>query len=89
MNTEQRLSEWIRSHMAQVLGVEPECIGLDKELSSYGLDSVAAVLMAGELEEAFCVEIDPASFIDCHSFKAIIAKLAADIDKSSSAETSS
>ena len=89
MDTAQRLTEWIRAHLAQVLGVKPECIGLDRELSSYGLDSVGAVLMAGELEEAFGIEIDPASFIDCHSFNTIIAKLAADIDKSSREEASS
>lgn len=83
MTTEERLWEWVRNHLAQVLGVAPESIAFDKALSSYGLDSVDAVLMAGELEEAFGIEIDPARFIERDSFEAIIKTLAADIDKGS------
>ncbi len=82
MSTEQTLREWVRGHLAHVLGVAPESIALDKPLSSYGLDSIDAVLMAGELEEAFGIEIDPASFIECDSFEAIIVLLASDIEKS-------
>jgi len=82
MNTQQELWEWVRCHLAQVTGVAPESITFDKGLSNYGLDSVDAVLMAGELEDAFSIEIDPARFIECDSFEAIIAALASDIDKS-------
>ncbi len=74
--------EWVRTHLAHVLGVPPESIAYQRALSSYGLDSVDAVLMAGELEEAFGIEIDPARFIDCDSFEDIVKTLAADIDKS-------
>jgi acyl carrier protein len=89
MNLEQQLWEWIRAHLAQLLGVPPESIDFDKGLSSYGLDSVDAVLMAGELEEAFSIEIDPASFIQCDSFGAIVATLATSIEKSRKQPTSS
>jgi acyl carrier protein len=61
--------------------VAPESVALDKPLGTYGLDSVDAVLMAGELEEAFGIEIDPASFIECDSFEAVIVLLASDIEK--------
>jgi acyl carrier protein len=80
--TEQQLWAWVRAHLAHVLGVSPESIDIGKGLSTYGLDSVDAVLMAGELEEAFGIEIDPASFIQYDSFGAIIAALALDIDRS-------
>jgi acyl carrier protein len=80
--TEQRLLEWVRGHLAKTLGVAPESIEFDKRLSNYGLDSVDAILMAGELEEAFGIEIDPASFIECDSFESAIALLASYVDKS-------
>jgi phthiocerol/phenolphthiocerol synthesis type-I polyketide synthase B len=81
MTTEERLWEWVRKHLALVRGVAPESVTLDKALSSYGLDSVDAVLMAGELEEAFGLEIEPARFIACDSFREIIASLVADVDQ--------
>jgi acyl carrier protein len=81
MNTEQKLWEWIRGHVAQRVGVPPESIGFDKGLDTYGLDSVDGVLMAGELEEAFGIEIDPASFLHCESFQQAVVMLAANIDK--------
>jgi acyl carrier protein len=87
--TQQQLWSWVRAHLAQVLGVPPESIDIDKGLTTYGLDSVDAVLMAGELEEAFGIEIDPASFIQYDSFGAITAALALDIEKSGKLSASS
>lgn len=89
MTTEERLWEWLRNHLAQVRGVTPESVTVDKGLSSYGLDSIDAVLMAGELEEAFGIEIDAARFIACDSFSAIITTLASDIDKAGERRVSS
>jgi acyl carrier protein len=89
MTMEERLGEWVRSHLAQVLGVAPESVTFDKGLSSYGLDSVDAVLMAGELEEAFGVEIEPARFMASNSFSEIITTLASDIDKARERRVSS
>lgn len=81
MTTEERLWEWLRNYLAQVRGVAPESVTVDKGLSSYGLDSIDAVLMAGELEEAFSVEIEAARFIASDLFSEIITTLASDIDK--------
>ena len=81
MTTDERVCEWVRDHLAQVLGVAPESVTVDKGLSSYGLDSVDAVLMAGELEEAFGIEIEPARFIACDSLGEIIKMTASDIDQ--------
>ena len=89
MSTEERVLEWVRDHLAQALGVTPESVSVDKGLSSYGLDSVDAVLMAGELEEAFGVEIEPARFIACDSLGEIIKTTASDIDKAGERRVSS
>lgn len=87
MTTEERVREWVRDHLAQILGVAPESIAIDKGLSSYGLDSVDAVLMAGELEETFGIEIEPARFIAFDSLGEIIKMTAADIDQASERRT--
>jgi acyl carrier protein len=89
MTTEDRLWEWVRNYLAQVRGVAPESVTVDKGLSSYGLDSIDAVLMAGELEESFGIEIDAARFIACDSFSEIIATLASDVDKAGENRVSS
>ncbi|HUD65073.1 MAG TPA: acyl carrier protein [Candidatus Sulfotelmatobacter sp.] len=81
MTTEETLAEWVRDHVAKVRDVVRESITLDQWFSSYGLDSVDAVVMAGELEEDFGIEIDPARFLACDSFGQLITTLAPDIDK--------
>jgi acyl carrier protein len=37
--------------------------------------------MAGEMEDAFGIEIEPARFIACNSLEEIIHRIASDIDK--------
>ena len=73
---ETGLRNWVRSHLANLLGVAPESVALDKSLADYGLDSVDAVLMAGELEDALKIEIDPASFLQFDTFEQMIAAVA-------------
>jgi acyl carrier protein len=81
MTAEERLGEWVRAHLAKVRDVAPESVTLDQWFSTYALDSVDAVVMAGELEEDFGIEIDPARFLACDSFGELISTLAPDIDK--------
>ena len=89
MTTEERVMEWVRGHLAQVLGMAPASVSIDQGLSSYGIDSIDAVLMAGELEEAFGVEIEPARFIACDSLREIIKMTASDIDRAKERRVSS
>ncbi|HSZ73449.1 MAG TPA: acyl carrier protein [Rhizomicrobium sp.] len=73
--TESAVRNWVRRHLAKVLGVAPDEIAFDRTLGHYGLDSVDAVLMAGEMEEALRIEIDPASFLQYENFEQMIAAL--------------
>jgi acyl carrier protein len=81
MTTEQKLSQWIRTYLAQTVGVPAEGIDFKLGLDAYGLDSVDAILMAGELEEAFGIEIDPARFLQCSTFEQAVGMLRVDIDR--------
>jgi acyl carrier protein len=51
--------DWVVRYLAELLQISPRDIDLGKSLGDFGLDSVDAVIMAGELEEHFGVEIDP------------------------------
>jgi acyl carrier protein len=51
----------------------PDEIDLDKDLADLGLDSVDAVLMAGEMEQAFGIEIDPAEALRHPTVEAMLA----------------
>jgi len=82
--TDKQLRDWVRGHLALLTGMAPETIAFDRTLGAYGLDSVDAVLMAGELEEALGVEIDPAAFIQFDTFEEMIAALGAKIRNATS-----
>jgi acyl carrier protein len=79
---EGKVRNWVRQHLAQLLGIAPADVAFDRTLENYGLDSVDAVLMAGELEEALNIEIDPASFIQYENFEQMIAALESKIASS-------
>lgn len=79
--TEDGLRHWVRNHLASLLGVSPDSILLDRSLADYGLDSVDAVLMAGELEEALGIEIDPASFLQFDTFEQMIVAVAPGLER--------
>jgi len=75
---EARLREWIRNYLGKLRNVAPESIELDRTLGDYGMDSVDAVLMAGELEDDFETEVDPASFLQYDSFEKLVVGISRD-----------
>ena len=81
MSTADDLRDWVRGHLGRLLGKPPEAIKLDCTLSDYGLDSVDGVLMAGELEDHFGVEIDPGTFIQTPTFESMVVALAVLLEK--------
>jgi acyl carrier protein len=78
---EQGLRDWAKNHLAQLLAIAPESIRLDTTFADYGLDSVDAVLMAGELEDALGREIDPASFLQYDTFEQMIEAMAPGLER--------
>jgi acyl carrier protein len=67
---------WIRQRLATSLGLPVADIVLDKSIYDYGMDSVDAVILAGELEEYLGIEVDPAAFLQQPTLEAMIAGLA-------------
>ena len=54
---------WATAYLAHLVGKAEGEIDLYRPFNDYGLDSLDAVVMAGEMEEHFRVEIDPALFL--------------------------
>jgi len=54
---------WALAYIAHLLDKPVEAIDLYRPFSDYGLDSLDAVVMAGEMEEHFSVELDPGIFL--------------------------
>lgn len=71
----QNLRRWASAYLAHLLDQPEERIDLYRGLTDYGLDSMDAVVMAGELEEHFGIEIDPALFLREASLGALIGEL--------------
>lgn len=55
---------WVVGYLAKLLGIDSRHVNLEKGLNHYGLDSVDAMIMAGDLEAHFGVELDPAAFLE-------------------------
>jgi len=69
------LHAWICNRLASLLATDPEEIDLDTPIQDYDLDSVDAILMAGDLEETFALEVDPAAFLRFPTLRSMIAAL--------------
>lgn len=48
---EEQIRSWIVHRLARMLDVKPEAIGIDDPLAEYGLDSVEAIALSGELSD--------------------------------------
>jgi acyl carrier protein len=73
--TPENARRWACAYLAHLLDRPAGEIDLFRPLSEYGLDSVDAVVMAGEMEEHFGVEIDPATFLRQASVGELITEL--------------
>ena len=73
--TPDNARNWARAYLAHLLARPLEEIDLFRPLSEYGLDSVDAVVMAGEMEAHFGVQIDPATFLREATLGELIAEL--------------
>lgn len=63
---------WVVRYIAKLLGIDARNVDLSKGLAEYGLDSVDAMVMAGEFEQHFGVEIDPATFFEYTTLQQIV-----------------
>lgn len=61
MNTvsAETIQHWLVTHLAEELGLEPQDMDVHLPLSEYGLDSLVAMTLAGDLEEWLGLQLSP------------------------------
>jgi acyl transferase domain-containing protein/acyl carrier protein len=74
--TEIELQEWLTDHFGKKLGIDSKLIELGKPFASYGLSSVVAVEMTGEIGEKFGIELSPVLFYQYSNFLSLSKYLA-------------
>jgi acyl carrier protein len=72
---EERIVQWLREYIADVLRLPVEKIDTDASFQQLGLDSSAAVGMTGDLADWLGIEIDPAAPYDYPSIGALAKTL--------------
>jgi acyl carrier protein len=73
----ERIQEWLVNYLAKHLGIEDaSTLNVTTQFDRYGLSSVAAVGMAGELEDWLGISIDPTLSYDFPTIEALAGHLA-------------
>ena len=63
-NSKQAIQIWLVSKLAEQLSLDPNSINVDEALTRYGLDSIDAVTMVGDLEDWLDLELPSTLFWD-------------------------
>ncbi|NET60101.1 MAG: AMP-binding protein, partial [Symploca sp. SIO2E6] len=73
--TNNKIQTWLIKQIAEQLGVEPQEIDIRESFARYGLDSVAAVRLSGELEEWLGRNLAPTLVYDYPTIEALARHL--------------
>lgn len=71
-----KIQAWLVSYLAEVLEIDPDEIESTVSFNRYGLNSSAAVVLIGDLEEWIGYELDPTMLIDYSTIEALAWHLA-------------
>jgi len=74
-NTAADLHEWLINKVAELAGIEVHHIDANEPVAFYGLDSVAAVSLSGELQDFLGRRVPPTLVYDCPSIEAMVSHL--------------
>lgn len=74
--TEQQIQDWLIERISAILEIEPSKIEVQKNLGSYGLDSLHAAQISGDLEDLLYTELSPALLYDYPSIELLSRHLA-------------
>ncbi|MDT9177354.1 MAG: acyl carrier protein [Limnospira sp. PMC 1291.21] len=74
----EAIQGWLITQMAERLGLNPDDIDIDEDFANYGLNSIEAVNLSGDLENQFGRRLPPTLLWDYPTIKAIADYLAQD-----------
>jgi acyl carrier protein len=74
--TAAEIQTWLVSHLAGVLEIDPAEVDVTTPFDRYGLDSVAAIGITGDLEAWLGYDLDPTLLYDYPTIEAVARYLA-------------
>lgn len=74
-HTEQSLKTWLRQRVAFYVRAPQDSIATDVPLAQYGLDSVYALTLSGDIEDHLGRSLDPTVMWDHQTIDALAAAL--------------
>jgi acyl carrier protein len=74
-HSQQEIRQWMVNHLAELLERSPQEIKTDIPFDRYGLDSLAAVGMTGDLEDWLGEKLDPTLLYDYPTIDSFTAHL--------------
>lgn len=75
------LIAFLVERLAERIGCEPAAIDRDADLIELGIRSIDAVLVSGEIEDRFGVEIDPVLLFECRTVNRVVDSVAASLSR--------
>lgn len=77
--TEAKLQHWLVERLARQLKIDPSQVDSGRSFESYGLDSIVAVQVAGDLEKLLEQRLSPALLFEYQNIDALAHYLASEM----------
>ncbi|WP_446226119.1 acyl carrier protein [Nocardia sp. IBHARD005] len=78
VTTDADIADWLANKVAGYLDTTPDAIDYDRSLAEYGLDSVYAITLCGEIEDTLGIAVEPTLAWDYPTISAMAEFLAAE-----------
>ena len=72
-------TEWLIEKLAGFLRIPPSSVDIDRPLAEYGLDSVYALTLCGDMEDEFGIVVEPTMAWDYPSVSAMAGYVRSEI----------
>ena len=77
--SEAAIRDWLTQRLGKQLKVDPSAIDVTRTFEDYGLDSIVAVRVSGDLEKLVEQRLSPALLFEHSSIQALSRHLAAEL----------
>jgi acyl carrier protein len=74
--TSSNIEDWLVAYLAELLDIEPEMVDIQTPFANYGLDSAAAVVMVGDIENWLNQKLRESLLFDYPTIEKVAAYLA-------------
>jgi acyl carrier protein len=73
--TKKSIIKFISTRIISKTDIKADHIGAEENLNSIGISSLNAVMISGEIEDEFEIEVDPMLMFECETLSEVADKL--------------